>query len=121
MMTGFFLMLMLYRALVRRLPLWGASLASVVLGTGLTALLEATWYAIRRHYPFWDVLGANIDPDMFPRPTFWVLIVGVAALVVMAARNYRSVFRPAEKEGRNVIDARRLDGVERGRPAHRQS
>jgi hypothetical protein len=120
MMTGFFLMLMLYRALAKRLPLWGATLASVIVGTGLTALIEATWYAIRRHYPFWDVLGANIDPDMFPRPTFWVLTAGVAALVVMAARNYRSVLRPAEQKRRDVVDAGRLDGVEGRRPAHRQ-
>ena len=120
MMTGFFLMLMLYRLATKRLPLWGATLASVVLGTGLTALLEATWYAIRRHYPFWDVLGANIDPDMFPRPTFYVALAGAVALIVMAARNYRSVLRPAKKEGRDVVDAGRLDGVERRRPAHRQ-
>ena len=89
LLTGFYLMLMLYRALVKRLPLWSAALASVVLGTGLTALLEATWYAIRRHYPFWDVLGANIDPDMFPRPTFYVALVGVTAILVMLARNVR--------------------------------
>jgi hypothetical protein len=111
-------MLMLYRGLVKRLPLWGAAVASVVAGTGLTALIEATWYAIRRHYPFWDVLGANVDPDMFPRPTFWVLAVGGAALLVMVARNYRSILGPAEQKRRDVVDARRLDGVERRRPAN---
>ena len=36
LMTGLFLMLMLYRALVKRLPLWAASVAAVVVGTGLT-------------------------------------------------------------------------------------
>ena len=98
LLTGLYLMLMLYRALQSRLPLWAATAASVVVGTGLTALFEATWYTFRRHYPFWDVLGANIDPDMFPRPTFYVLAVGVATLAVMAARNVklRSVLRPAE-------------------------
>ncbi len=119
MLTGFFLMLMLYRVAVKRLPLWSAALASVVAGTALTALLEATWYAIRRHYPFWDVLGANIDPDMFPRPTFWVALVGVAALAVMVWRN--SLFRPAKQKRGDVVEPGRLDGVERGRPAHRQS
>ena len=98
LLTGLFLMLMLYRGLANRLPLWATAAVSVLAGTGLTALLEATWYAIRRHYPFWEVLGANIDPDMFPRPTFFVLAVGVAALAVTAARNWkrRSVLRPAE-------------------------
>ena len=100
LLTGLFLMLMFYRALLRRLPLWGAAGASVVLATGLTPLLEATWYAIRRHYPFWDVLGANIDPDMFPRPSFYVAVVGAAAILVMLVRNWPfarvSVLRAAE-------------------------
>jgi methionine sulfoxide reductase heme-binding subunit len=98
LMTGLFLMLMLYRALAKRLPLWAATAAAVVFGTGLTALLEATWYAIRRHYPFWDVLGANIDPDMFPRPSFYVALVGLAAIVVMLARHYRPRLRLAAAE-----------------------
>ena len=89
LLTGFYLMLMFYRLSVKRLPLWSATLASVLLGAGLTALLEATWYTFRRHYPFWDVLGANIDPDMFPRPTFYVGLVGLAAVLVMLARNVR--------------------------------
>jgi methionine sulfoxide reductase heme-binding subunit len=88
LLTGFYLMLMLYRFAVKRLPLWAATLASVALGTTLTALLEAVWYALRRHYPFWDVLSANFDPDMFPRPTFYVVLVGLAAILVMLARNW---------------------------------
>ncbi|MDE3175682.1 MAG: sulfoxide reductase heme-binding subunit YedZ [Pseudomonadota bacterium] len=88
LLTGFYLMLMLYRFSVRRLPLFGAVLASVTLGAGLTMLLEATWYALRRHYPFWEVLGANVDPDMFPRPAFYVALVGMAAIVVMVARHW---------------------------------
>jgi sulfoxide reductase heme-binding subunit YedZ len=98
LMTGLFLMLMFYRALVKRLPLWAASVASVALGTGMTTLVEAAWYAIRRHYPFWEVLGANIDPDMFPRPAFYVAVVGLVALVVMVARNYRPSLRLAPAE-----------------------
>ncbi len=98
LMTGLFLMLMLYRTLAKRLPLWSAALGSVVLATGLTALIEASWYAIRRHIPFWDVLGANIDPDMFPRPMFYVAVVGLAAILVMIARNYRPRLRFAAAE-----------------------
>jgi len=90
MMTGFFLMLMLYRFAVKRLPIWVAVAGSAVVGAGLTALAEATWYAIRRHYDFWEVLGANIDPDMFPRPTAYVAAAGLIALIVFAARDYQS-------------------------------
>ncbi len=89
-MTGFFLMLMLYRFLIRRLPLWANVFASLVVGTGLTALAEATWYAIRRHYDFWEVLGGNIDPDMFPRPTAYVAAAGLAALLVLGARELQA-------------------------------
>jgi sulfoxide reductase heme-binding subunit YedZ len=90
MMTGFFLMLMLYRSLVKRAPLGIAVLGSVVAGTALTALAEATWYAIRRGYDFWEVLGANIDPDMFPRPTAYVIVAGLAALIVLGGRELQS-------------------------------
>ena len=98
LLTGLYLMLMLYRALAKRLPLWSAALASVALGTGLTALIEAAWYAIRRHIPFSEVLGANFDPDMFPRPAFYVAVVGLAALALMLARNYRPRLKLAAAE-----------------------
>ena len=90
MMTGFFLELMIYRFAVKRAPVWAATAAAFVLGVGLTALLEATWYFFRRHYDFWDVLGANIDPDMFPRPAFFVAVVGGGVLVVHLVRLYLS-------------------------------
>ncbi len=54
-----------------------------------TALLEATWYAIVRHIDFWDVLSANFDPDMSPRPSHYVALAGLAFFVVYAARNWR--------------------------------
>ena len=99
LLTGLFLILMLYRLFVKRAPLWEAATAAVVFGAGLDALLEAVWYALRRHYSFWDVLGANVDPDMFPRPAFWVAVAGVATLAVYAfleIRSRRSVFAAAE-------------------------
>lgn len=87
MMTGFFLELMIYRALIKRsVPLWGSVLGAGVGGVALTALAEATWYAVRRHVDFWDVLSANIDPDMFPRPSAYVLLAGIVALLVWGAR-----------------------------------
>jgi sulfoxide reductase heme-binding subunit YedZ len=91
MMTGFFLILMIYRALIKRsAPLWAAVAGAAVAGTLLTTLLEAAWYAIRRHIDFWDVLSANVDPDMFPRPTAYVLTAGILALVIYAARDFQS-------------------------------
>ena len=91
MMTGFFLILMLYRALIKRsAPIWAAVAGAAFAGTLFTALLEATWYAIRRHIDFWDVLNANIDPDMFPRPTVYVVAAGIIALIVWAARDLQS-------------------------------
>lgn len=87
MMTGFFLELMIYRALVKRsAPAWAAVAGAGALGVGLTALAEATWYALVRHYDFWDVLGSNIDPDMFPRPTVYVAAAGLVTLAVLGAR-----------------------------------
>ncbi len=83
MMTGFFLELMIYRALIKRAaPLWAAIAGAGVFGVGLAALAEATWYAIRRHIDFWDVLGSNIDPDMFPRPSAYIAAAGALALLV---------------------------------------
>lgn len=90
MMTGYFLMLMIYRQLVKRAPLWGAVVGSVASAVPLTALLEATWYAIRRHYDFWEVLGANIDFDMFPRPTAYVLAAGAITIGVFAYYEFQS-------------------------------
>ena len=90
MMTGFYLELMIYRFAIKRAPVWAATAAAFVGGVGLTALAEATWYFFRRHYDFWDVLNANIDPDMFPRPTFWVASAGATALAVHLVRRYLS-------------------------------
>ena len=90
MMTGYFAMLMIYRQLVKRAPLWGAVVGSVAIAVPLTALLEATWYAIRRHYDFWEVLGANIDFDMFPRPTAYVLAAGAITIGVFAYYEFQS-------------------------------
>ncbi len=91
MMTGFYLELMIYRAMVKRAaPLWAAVAAAGVCGFGMTALIEATWYAIRRNLDFWEVLSANIDPEMFPRPAFWVIAVGLAVFAAYFARELAS-------------------------------
>ena len=86
-MTGFFLVLMLFRAAVKRqVAPWAAAALSVVVATPATALIEAGWYALVRHIPFWEVLDANIDPDMAFRPSAYVLAGGAALVVVAALR-----------------------------------
>ncbi len=94
MMTGFYLELMHYRVLAKRgASALAATSAAVVASVGLSALAEASWYFFRRHYDFWQVLGANIDPDMFPRPTFYVAVAGILALAVFAARALSRLWR----------------------------
>jgi len=86
-MTGLFLVLMLFRAVLKRgAPAWAAALAAAALAPPLTALIEAGWYAFVRHIPFWEVLNANVDPDMAFRPSAYVLVGGVALLLVAVLR-----------------------------------
>jgi len=87
MMTGFFAILMLFRAFVKRgLPAWSAALAAAVVSPPVTALIEAAWYALVRHIPFWEVLSANVDPDMAFRPSAYVAAGGAAFLVIALLR-----------------------------------
>lgn len=86
-MIGLFLVLMLFRvALKRGAPAWAGALFAAALSPPLTALIEAGWYALVRHIPFWEVLNANIDPDMAFRPSAYVLVGGMALLVVALVR-----------------------------------
>ncbi len=95
-MTGFFLVLMLYRvAAKRRAPPWAAALIAVSVATPATALIEAGWYALVRHIPFWEVLGANVDPDMAFRPSAYVRAAGAALVVVAAARRTSPALAPS--------------------------
>ena len=107
MMTGFFLILMLFRVLVKRgAPAWGAALAAALVSPVLTALIEAAWYALVRHIDFWEVLEANVDPDMAFRPSAYVAAAGVVFLGVALARRSPAprrasfVAAPAAQAGR---------------------
>ncbi len=87
MMVGFFAILMLFRVFVKRgAPVWAAALAASIVATPLDALIEATWYALVRHIPFWEVLSANIDPDMAFRPSAYVAAAGAAFVAVALLR-----------------------------------
>jgi sulfoxide reductase heme-binding subunit YedZ len=90
LMMGLYFILMLTRLLQKRgLPIWGVVFGSALLAPPATALVEAAWYAIVRHIDFWQVLSANIDPDMAPRPSHLVALAGLAFIIVAAARNWR--------------------------------
>jgi len=90
LMMGLYFILMLTRLLQKRgWPAWGVVVGSAVVAPPATAFLEATWYAIVRHIDFWRVLSANFDPDMSPRPSHYVALVGLVFFVVYAARNIR--------------------------------
>jgi sulfoxide reductase heme-binding subunit YedZ len=106
-MVGFFLILMLFRAAVKRqVPAWAAALASVVLATPLTALIEAGWYTLVRHIPFWEVIEANVDPDMAFRPSAFVLAGGAAlAVVAVLRRNPAPKRAPAAAIARSAPSA----------------
>jgi sulfoxide reductase heme-binding subunit YedZ len=91
LMMGLYFILMLARLLqARSWPAWGIALGAALVAPIATALLEATWYAVVRHIGFWDVLSANIDPDMAPSASQLVALAGLVLIVVTAARNWRA-------------------------------
>jgi sulfoxide reductase heme-binding subunit YedZ len=90
LMMGLYFILMLTRLLQKRgWPAWGVVVGSALVAPLATVFLEATWYAIVRHVDFWEVVSANIDPDMTPRPSQYVALVSLAFVIVYAARNWR--------------------------------
>ena len=86
-MIGFFLILMLFRVLLKHgaAPL-AAAVAATALATPLTALIEAGWYALVRHIPFWAVMDVNFGLDDGLRPAAYVLGAGAIFVVVTFAR-----------------------------------
>ena len=85
LMSGLFLLLMLYRGLYRwKLPVSVPLLAGLALLAGLlTAGLEAGWYAATSGVSAWLVFQANADILTYQdyasiRPAHWVLLAGLA-------------------------------------------
>ena len=106
-MIGFFLILMLFRAAVKRqCPAWVAALASVALAIPFTALIEAGWYALVRHIPFREVLDANVDPEMAFRPSAYVAAAGAAFVAVAILRRSPASGRAAVVNPRRAATAR---------------
>ena len=85
LMSGLFLLLLLYRGLYRwKLPVSLAALAGAALLAGLlTAGLEAGWYAATSGVSAWLVFQANADILTYQdyasiRPAHWVALAGLA-------------------------------------------
>ncbi len=91
-MTGFFLILMLFRILLKQgaKPVIAAVVATL-LATPLTALIEAGWYALVRHIPFSAVWEANFSLDDGLRPAAYVLAAGAAFTLVAFVRRTPSL------------------------------
>jgi sulfoxide reductase heme-binding subunit YedZ len=88
MMTGFFMLLMIYRAVIRhRLALATPVLAiSAVAGGLATAAVEFAWYALATGVDPWRVLAANLMLQFGPRPAVIVAAIGLVVAVLPPAR-----------------------------------
>ena len=75
-------------------PDWLHRLALAVIAALLTAFGEMLWYALATGIDPWRVLAANLDPLQQMRPAWWVLLVGLGAAAVSAARSWPAL-RPA--------------------------
>ena len=118
-MTGLFAVLMLFRVFVKRgATAWEAALASAVISPPLTALIEAAWYMVVRHIPFWEVLGANIDPDMAFRPSAYVAVAG-AGIAMIAFLRKGPIPRPSAASLRVQRRPEAADGLGRHRALRR--
>jgi sulfoxide reductase heme-binding subunit YedZ len=97
LMAGFFVWLMLWRAIPAR---WQANVAAllalaVVSAIG-TAFLEYAWYATATHVPAIRVLMANLSLRIGPRPAVWVGMVGLAIAAAVGVRQgLARVLQPA--------------------------
>jgi sulfoxide reductase heme-binding subunit YedZ len=106
LLTGFFLLLMLWRGLERfRLGYGPAALVGAALLAGLgTALIEAAWYALATGAPAALVLAANLDlltdPDpIFVRPAHWVALTGLAAAALRLVLIRAGRLQPKRRKG----------------------
>jgi hypothetical protein len=97
---------------------WEAPLASAVISPPLTALIEAAWYMVVRHIPFWEVLGANIDPDMAFRPSAYVAVAG-AGIAMIAFLRKGPIPRPSAASLRVQRRPEAADGLGRHRAFRR--
>ena len=110
LMSGLFMLLMLYRGLYRwKLPVTVPSLAGVaLLGGLLTAGLEAAWYAATSGVSAWLVFQANADILTYQdyaslRPAHWVALAG---LLVAFGHGLRARRPRPPRQARQPVAAR---------------
>jgi sulfoxide reductase heme-binding subunit YedZ len=92
--AGLFAWLMLWRWMPARLRTRYLGLALLAVGATLAAVIfEVGWYSLVKNIDPLRVLGANIDPDLAPRPALKVLLAGLATLLLVSARRYSAVLK----------------------------
>lgn len=108
LMTGFFLVLMLWRLVPAR---WRAApwplIPIAVLAAAGAAGLEYLWYALVTNLPAGAIFAANFDLDFEIRPAAWTLTAGLAvAALAGAAWGVRQLFanRPSLQKARAIPD-----------------
>jgi sulfoxide reductase heme-binding subunit YedZ len=85
--AGLFAWLMIWRFLPTRLRTTYLGLVLLAVGATLAALaFELSWYGLVNHVDPMRVLQADLDPDLAPRATLKVLLSGLLAIVLVAAR-----------------------------------
>jgi len=85
--AGLFAWLMIWRFLPTKLRTTYLGLVLLAVGATLVALaFELSWYGLVNHVDPMRVLGADLDPDLAPRATLKVLLSGLLAIVLVAAR-----------------------------------
>jgi sulfoxide reductase heme-binding subunit YedZ len=97
LMTGFFILLMVYRVFImKRVSLMPAVLAiSAVVACVLTAITEFTWYALATGVDPWRIAQANLMFSFGLRPAIIVLLVGLIPCGFVILRNLRI---PSQKQ-----------------------
>ena len=92
--AGLFAWLMLWRWMPARLRTRYLGLAVLAVGATLVAaIFEVGWYSLVKNIDPLRVLSANIDLDLAPRPALKVLMAGLGALLLVAARRYADVLK----------------------------
>jgi sulfoxide reductase heme-binding subunit YedZ len=85
---------MLWRWMPTKLRTRYLGLALLAVAATLAAVLfEVAWYSLVKNIDPIRVLSANIDPDLAPRPALKVLLAGIGALLLVAARRYSTVLK----------------------------
>ncbi len=103
LMTGFFVLLMAFRFVRKKLTPGLVSLGATALLCGVaTALIEALYYTLSTRVTISRVLEANFDFSYTIRPAWWVLAAGLVIALLAAWRN-RVAPAPSVTRARSVL------------------